>query len=147
MSAHCPWSATTLAAFAALVALPLAASAQSVSEATIDSVLRSPASAASAPLATSGAASAPVWLQRRLVDMKSLRVIELPPETLQFGARGRKHHALSWRNDALSHALDNAGLNNAECHNRVRLPSRLNRAGDAGPAVQVQLQVAVGCRF
>jgi hypothetical protein len=144
MGAQCMLS---VAALAVLVAMPLAARAQSVSEAIVDSVLRSPASAASAPVTASGGAAQPVWSRRRLIDMTSLRVIELPEEPLHLGARGRKHHALSWRNDSLSHALDNVGLNNADCHNRVRLPSRLRRAPGDGPAVQVQLQVAVGCSF
>ena len=43
--------------------------------------------------------------------------------------------------------MDNVGLSHAECHNRVRLPSRLRRAPGEGPAVQVQLQLAVGCSF
>lgn len=139
MNAQCRLSVVALVS---LVVWPLATSAQSVSEATVDSVLRSPASAASSPVATSSA-----WSARRFVDMKSLRVIELPAEPLHLGARGRKHHALSWRNDTLSNAMDNVGLSHAECHNRVRLPSRLRRAPGEGPAVQVQLQLAVGCSF
>lgn len=131
-------------ALMALAGLPFSASAQSVSDATADSLLRSvavsPAAAASAPRHT--------WLQPRRVTDLSLRVIELPDEHPQLGARSRKHHALSWRNDTLSQALDNAGLSNAQCHNRVRLPSRLRPSTNGGgTSVQVQLQVAVGCSF
>jgi hypothetical protein len=75
-------------------------------------------------------------------------VIELPDER-PLGPPPRKHHALSWRNDTLSQALDKAGLTRVECHNRVRLPSRW-RAGsaqDTRSGVEVQLQVGVGCSF
>jgi hypothetical protein len=119
--------------------------AQSVSEATSQSLLMSPAAASAPP----GPASAPGagWLRPRTPTLPSLRVIELPPEP-QFGsANGRKHHALTWRNDTLSHALDEAGLARSECHNRVRLPSRLRSAPGSGRAVEVQLQLGLGCSF
>jgi hypothetical protein len=85
-------------------------------------------------------------LQQRASAL-SLRVIELPEESPP-GARARRpHHALSWRNDTLSRSLDEMGLSKADCRNRLRLPSRLRRSPDVGPAVQVQLQVAVSCSF
>jgi hypothetical protein len=144
MPAH-PHTWPCRAAWAALVLWQLAANAQSVSDATAESLLRS---AASTPVATAASGpQQPLWLQRRAGELSSLRVIELPDEQPHLGARARKHHALTWRNDALSHALDNAGLAHAECRNRVRLPSRLGRAADGSNAVQVQLQLAIGCSF
>jgi hypothetical protein len=87
------------------------------------------------------------WLQRRAAALSSLRVIELPDESPP-GARARRpHHALTWRNDTLSRSLDELGLTNAECRNRVRLPSRLRQSPGGGAAVQVQLQVALSCSF
>ncbi len=130
---------------AACAVLSLAARAQSVSDATAESLLRSAVS--TPPAAAASAPSRPLWLQRRAADLSSLRVIELPDEQPHLGPRARKHHALSWRNDSLSHALDNAGLANAECHNRLRLPSRVGRSPDGSSAVQVQVQIAIGCRF
>lgn len=141
-------TATSFAAplcIAACAVLSLAARAQTVSDATAESLLRSAASTPNA--AEANAPSRPLWLQRRAADLSSLRVIELPDEQLPLGPRARKHHALTWRNDALSNALDNAGLAHAECHNRVRLPSRLGRSPDGGSAVQLKLQLAIGCSF
>ena len=112
------------------------AQAQSVTEATAHSVTQSPASAVP-PTA---------WRPPRPAPWQELRVVELPAEPHQ-GPRGRKHHALTWHNDTLSRSLGNAGLAQADCHNRVRLPSRLRASPGAGPAVEVQLQVAVGCSF
>jgi hypothetical protein len=133
------------AASAALVIWSFGASAQSVSDATAESLLRS---AVSTPVAAAASApQRPLWLTRRAADLSSLRVVELPDEQPHLGPRTRKHHALTWRNDALSNALDNAGLAHAECRNRVRLPSRLGRAADGSNAVQVQLQLAIGCSF
>jgi hypothetical protein len=87
------------------------------------------------------------WLQRRSAALSSLRVIELPDESPP-GARARRpHHALTWRNDTLSRSLDDMGLTNADCRNRVRLPSRLRQSPDGGAAVQVQLQIALSCSF
>jgi hypothetical protein len=128
----------------ACAAWSLAASAQSVSEATAESLLRS---AVNAPAAAASTAQRPLWQQRRGLDLKSLRVIELPEEGPQLGSPKRKHHALTWRNDALSQSLGNAGMGPAECHNRVRLPSRLHASPDGGRAPQVQLQLAIGCSF
>jgi len=113
-----------------------AAQAQSVSEATAHSVVQSPA-AVVPPTA---------WRPPRPMPWQEMRVVELPAEP-QPGARGRKHHALTWRNDALSRSLGNAGLAQADCHNRLRLPSRLRASPSAGPAVEVQLQFAIGCSF
>lgn len=116
----------------------------SVSEATANSVL-SPAAAVPVARAAS-AAGGSVWLRPRAGEWTSLRVIELPLEP-QAGPRARKHHALTWRNDTLSKSLGNAGLGGAECQNRVRLPSRLRASPDGGAALDVQLQVAIGCSF
>jgi hypothetical protein len=137
----------SFAAMTALMAWPPASGAQSVSDATVESLLRSAASSPTAAAAASAPLQRPLWRQHRAIDLSSLRVIELPDEQPQLGPRSRRHHALTWRNDSLSKALDNAGMANAECHNRVRLPSRLRAAPDGGPALQVQLQLAIGCSF
>jgi hypothetical protein len=132
----------TVAALLALVFTPLAARAQSANQAAASV----PAPGASAPEAGATGGLHAGWLRQRASAL-SLRVIELPEESLP-GARARRpHHALSWRNDTLSRSLDEMGLANADCRNRLRLPSRLRRSPDNGPAVQVQLQVAVSCSF
>jgi hypothetical protein len=132
----------TVAASLALVFAALEARAQSTNQATA----LVPAPSASAPEANAAGGLRTGWLHQRISAM-SLRVVELPEEALP-GARARRpHHALTWRNDTLSRSLDEMGLNNADCRNRVRLPSRLRQSPNAGPAVQVQLQVAVSCSF
>jgi hypothetical protein len=111
--------------------------AQSVTDATTQSVTQSPASVVP-PTA---------WRPPRPASWQEMRVVELPAEP-NVGAPRRKHHALTWHNDTLSRSLGNAGLAQADCHNRVRLPSRLRASpGVAGPAVEVQLQFAIGCSF
>jgi hypothetical protein len=132
----------TVAASLALVLAALQARAQSTSQATA----LAPAHSASAPEANATGGLRAGWLQQRIAAM-SLRVVELPDEAPP-GARARRpHHALTWRNDTLSRSFDEMGLSNADCRNRVRLPSRLRQSPNAGPAVQVQLQVAVSCSF
>jgi hypothetical protein len=131
-----------VAAAAACAAVAWTAHAQSVSDATIESL-----TSRAAAVAPSAPASAPVvWNARRW--SVPVAVIELPAEQ-PFGPPKRKHHALTWRNDALSRALNNAGWAEADCHQRVRLPSRWRpssaQTGHAG--AEVQLQVAVGCSF
>lgn len=116
----------------------------SVSDATAESVWHSPA-AASAPAGEARAAQ-PGWLRPRAWNLHELRVVELPQPTT-LGVHKRKHHALTWRNDTLSQTLDNAGVSNAECHNRLRLPSRLKQAPGSNTTVEVQLQFAIGCSF
>lgn len=123
-------------AAATLLCAMTAGHAQSVTEATARSVMQSPASVVP-PTA---------WRPPRPAPWQDLRVVELPAEP-HLGARGRKHHALSWHNDSLSRSLGNAGLAQADCHNRVRLPSRLRASPGAGPAVEVQVQFAIGCSF
>jgi hypothetical protein len=149
MSNAARWFASSgvVSACVALVVWPLASSAQTISEATADSLLRSPASVS--PAAQAGAQPPPAvqWPQRRGIDLSSWRVVELPDEGARLGPPARKHHALTWRNDALSKALDNAGLAHADCHQRLRLPSRWRPSPNGGPAMQVQLQLAIGCSF
>ncbi len=135
------WGPLTAAAALALIVSTHPARAQQVRPA-----VAAPAAVASAPDAGSAGGLRGGWLQQRAAAL-SLRVIELPDDSPP-GARSRRpHHALSWRNDTLSHSLDDLGLANAQCRNRVRLPSRLRQSPNGGSAVQVQLQVAVSCSF
>jgi hypothetical protein len=135
--------ATQIGSALALGCGSCAAPAQSVSESTAESMFTSRAVAA----APAAAASAPAVWNRRSWSLP-INVIELPSER-PFGPPTRKHHALTWRNDALSHTLNNAGWAGAECHQRVRLPSRWRQSsaqtGSGGP--EVQLQIALGCSF
>jgi hypothetical protein len=131
-----------VAALLALALTPLASCAQSMEP----SGALAPSPTASAPDAGSAGGLRRGWLQQRAAAL-SLRVIELPDEAPP-GARARRpHHALTWRNDTLSRSLDEMGLANADCRNRLRLPSRLRQSPNGGAAVQVQLQVAVSCSF
>ncbi len=131
----------TVAASLAFVVTAFAARAQQA-----DLAVLAPAAVASAPEAGSAVGLRRDWLQQRASAL-SLRVVELPDES-QPGARSsRRHHALSWRNDTLSRSLDEIGLSNADCRNRLRLPSRLRQSPNGGAALQVQLQVAVSCSF
>ncbi len=133
---------TTVAASLALALNPLAVCAQS----TEPSAALAPATTASAPDVGAAGGLRRGWL-RQSASALSLRVIELPDESPP-GARARRpHHALTWRNDTLSRSLDEMGLTNADCRNRVRLPSRLRQSPGGGAAVQVQLQVALSCSF
>jgi hypothetical protein len=132
----------TVAASLACVFMAFAAHAQSADQAA--ALAPAPLASAPGPGAAGGARHG--WLEQRALAL-SLRVIELPDEAPP-GARSRRpHHALSWRNDTLSRSLDEMGLANADCRNRVRLPSRLRQSPDGGAAVQVQLQLAVSCSF
>lgn len=87
----------------------------------------------------------PAWAAARPALDTSLRVIELPSDSPL--PRSRKHHALTWRNDALSHALGNSGLAQADCSNRVRLPTRIHTVPGSGRTAEIQLQFAIGCSF
>jgi hypothetical protein len=87
----------------------------------------------------------PAWAAPRLALNTTLRVVELPANTVL--PRSRKHHALSWRNDALSSALGNSGLSGADCHNRVRLPTRIRTVPGSGRTGEIELQLAIGCSF
>lgn len=132
---------TVAASLAFVVITSFAARAQQADHAVLAS------SVASAPEAGSAGGLHRGWLQQHASAL-SLRVIELPDESQPGGARSsRRHHALSWRNDTLSRSLDEMGMFNADCRNRLRLPSRLRQSPEGGTALQVQLQVAVSCSF
>jgi hypothetical protein len=87
----------------------------------------------------------PAWAAPRPALDTTLRVVELPAGSPL--PRSRKHHALTWHNDALTRALGNNGLAGADCHNRVRLPTRVHTVPGTGRTAQVQLQLAIGCSF
>jgi hypothetical protein len=131
----------TVVASLALVFATVAARAQSANHEA------APAPSASAAEAGAAAGLRAGWWRQRAAALSSLRVIELPEDSLPGTRAHRPHHALTWRNGTLSRSLDDMGLSNADCRNRVRLPSRLRQAPNGGAPVQVQLQVAVSCSF
>jgi hypothetical protein len=87
----------------------------------------------------------PAWAAPRPALDTTLRVVELPADAAL--PRSRKHHALTWRNDALTRVLGNGGLSGADCHNRVRLPTRIRTVPGTGRTGEIQLQLAIGCSF